>query len=60
MPERVRVLMNSIISAVLAPPASATPADNGDLVFEKTSNTVLKIKLRGSDGTVRSVSLTLS
>jgi hypothetical protein len=44
----------------LTPPASATPASNGNLVFELTSNTELKIKVKGSDGTVRSVSLTLA
>ena len=44
---------------VLLPPASATPASNGDMLFELTSNTELKIKVKGSDGTVRSVSLTL-
>lgn len=43
-----------------APEASATPTANGDLVFEATSNTALTIKYKGSDGTVRSVELTLS
>lgn len=37
-----------------------SPATNGQLVFEATSNTEVKIKLRGSDGTIRSASLTLS
>lgn len=45
---------------VLAPPASVTPANNGDVTFEFTSNTQLKIKAKGSDGVVRSVSLTLA
>lgn len=39
---------------------TVTPANNGDLVIEATSNTSVTIKLKGSDGTVRSVSLTLS
>jgi len=43
-----------------APGSSVTPANNGDVVIEATSNTTLKIKLKGSDGVVRSVSLTLS
>lgn len=47
-------------NVVLAPGSSVTPAANGDVTFELTSNTLLKIKARGSDGTVRSVSLTLS
>ena len=33
---------------------------NGQMTFELTSNTELKIKVRGSDGTTRSVSLTLA
>jgi hypothetical protein len=37
-----------------------TPASNGDLVFETTSNTSVTVKLKGSDGTVRSVVLTLA
>lgn len=47
-------------AAVIKPQASATPAVNGDMVFELTSNTTLNIKVKGSDGTVRSVSLTLA
>jgi len=42
------------------PGSSATPTVNGQLTIEATSNTQVKIKLKGSDGTVRSVSLTLS
>lgn len=45
---------------VLYPQASVTPANNGDMMFELTSNTQLKIKVKGSDGTVRSTSLTLA
>lgn len=44
----------------LHPGSSITPAANGDLVFEATSNTAFKIKYKGSDGTVRSNTLTLS
>lgn len=44
----------------IKPPASVTPASNGQLTFEATSNTSLTIKLKGSDGTVRSVVLTLA
>jgi len=43
-----------------SPGASVTPVDNGDVVFELTSNTSLTVKAKGSDGTVRSVVLTLA
>jgi hypothetical protein len=42
------------------PSASITPTNNGDLVVEATSNTSLTFKYKGSDGTVRTASLTLS
>jgi len=40
--------------------ASVTPANNTELVFQATSDTSLTFKYKGSDGTVRSASLTLS
>lgn len=43
-----------------APGSSVTPSNNGDVVIEATNNTTLTFKLRGSDGTVRSGTLTLS
>lgn len=42
------------------PAVTATPANNGDLTFEKTSDTVLTVKLKGSDGVVRKATLTLT
>jgi hypothetical protein len=42
------------------PGASVTPVDNGDVVFELTNNTTLTVKARGSDGVVRSATLTLA
>lgn len=48
------------VRSVLRPAASATPASNGELVFELPDDTQLKIKVRGSDGIVRSVTLNLS
>ena len=42
------------------PDASATPPANGDLVVEATSNTTLTFKLKGTDGTVRSGTITLA
>ncbi len=44
----------------LLPLASRTPANNGELTVEATSNTTLTFKLKGSDGTVRSGTITLS
>ena len=40
--------------------ASATPPKNSDVVIEATNNTTLTFKLKGSDGTVRSGTITLS
>lgn len=40
--------------------ASADPVANGYLVAQATSNTSLTFKYRGSDGTIRSASLTLT
>lgn len=42
------------------PGASVTPANNGDVVFELTNNTTLTIKAKGSDGVVRSGTITLA
>jgi len=47
-------------SLVITPPASVTPNGIGDMVFQLTNNTTLVIKVKGSDGTVRSASLTLA
>jgi hypothetical protein len=44
----------------LRPSSSRTPSNNGDLVVEATSDTQVKLKLKGSDGVVRSVTLTLA
>ena len=44
----------------LHPGASVTPTSNGDLVIQATSNTSLTFKYKGSDGTVRSGSITLA
>lgn len=47
-------------SVVIQPQTSAVPNGIGDMVFELASNTSLLIKVKGSDGTVRSVTLTLA
>ena len=40
--------------------AATAPTNNLDINFEYVSNTSIKIRMRGSDGTVRSTTLTLS
>lgn len=45
---------------ILTPAASSVPTVNGELTVEATSNTSLTFRLKGTDGTVRSASLTLS
>lgn len=42
------------------PGTSVTPVDNGDVVIEATNNTTLTFKLKGSDGTVRTGTITLA
>jgi hypothetical protein len=45
---------------VINPAASVTPNGIGDMVFELASDTSLIVKVKGSDGTVRSATLTLA
>ena len=45
---------------IQTPSSSVTPDNNGDLVVEATSNTVLTFKLKGTDGTVRTGTIALS
>mgnify|MGYP001475249585 CR=1 FL=1 len=47
-------------AVVQTPAASVTPGSNGELMVEATNNTTLTFKLKGSDGTVRSGTITLS
>lgn len=42
------------------PGASVAPVDNGDVVIEATNNTTLTFKLKGTDATIRTGTLTLS
>lgn len=56
----VAITGGSIGAVTYKPAASATPASNGDMVFEITDNSTLTIKVKGSDGTVRVVALTLT
>ena len=41
-------------------PSASTPQRNKDINFEYVSDTSIKIRMRGADGTVRSTTLTLS
>ena len=43
-----------------APATSVTLSNNGDVSFERVSNTQLRIKMRGTDGVTRSTTLTLA
>jgi hypothetical protein len=56
----IAITGGSIGAVTYQPAASATPASNGDMVFEVTDNSTLTIKVKGSDGTVRVVALTLT
>ena len=47
-------------AVVIEPQASAAPARIGDMTFQATSNTLLTIKYMGTDGVIRSASLTLA
>jgi hypothetical protein len=46
-------------AVVIQPQVSVTPNGIGDMVFQLTSNTSLVIKVKGSDGVVRSSTLVL-
>lgn len=45
---------------VFEPPATVNPARVGSMVFQLTSNTILTVKVMGSDGVIRSAALTLA
>lgn len=49
-----------VVDAHTFPLTSVSPTINGEMVFELTSNTQLKIKVQGSDGVIRTASLTLT
>ena len=50
----------SISPNVVQLPATITPVNNGDMSFQLTSNTQLTIKVKGTDGIVRSANITLA
>jgi hypothetical protein len=43
--------------AALALKTSAAPQNNGDMIFERTSDTLVTAKMKGSDGTTRSAGI---
>lgn len=45
---------------VLTPPSNATPANNGEVMLQLTSNNSLTFKVKGADGVVRSGSIALA
>ena len=47
-------------SVVIKPKSTVSPLGIGEMCSQLTSNTALTIKVKGSDGTVRSVALTLA
>ena len=47
-------------AVVVKPQATAIPVGVGDMVFQLTNDTTLVVKVKGSDGTVRSNTLTLA
>ena len=47
-------------AVTIKPQASATPAMAGEMVFQLTNDTTLVVKVKGSDGVVRSATLTLT
>lgn len=55
-----RMAFQSPEALVIIPQTLATPQNIGDLVIQATSNTSLVFKYRGTDGVVRSSTLTLA
>lgn len=47
-------------AVTIRPQASVTPAMFGEMVFQLTNDTTLVVKVKGSDGVVRSATLTLA
>ena len=45
---------------VLTPSSTQTPTNNGDLMFEATNDTTITVKYKGSDGVVRTGTISLS
>jgi hypothetical protein len=59
-PVTVQSAIDTLNAANFLPAPSAVPTAIGNMVFELTSDTTLKIKVMGSDGVIRSTTLTLA
>ena len=55
-----RMAFQSPEGVVIRPQGAAAPAGPGDMVFQLASNTSLVVRVMGSDGVVRSTTLTLA
>lgn len=55
-----RMRLDDFDGLTIKPMASADPNNNGEMLFELTSNTSLKVKVKGSDGVIRSATLPLA
>lgn len=55
-----RYAFQSPEALTVEPQTAATPQLNGEMVFQLTNNTTLVFKVRGLDGVVRSITLTLA
>lgn len=62
LPNGNRYQQNNVNSKqlTLQPPATATPANNGEMVFQLTGDTTLQIKVKGADGIVRTGTINLT
>lgn len=57
---KIATTLDALIAGRSVPAAAADPIENGHMVIEATNNTTITIKLKGSDGVVRSGTVTLS
>lgn len=56
--ERMRI--DHAGGVVIKPKAAAVPVGNGEMTFELTSDTTLNVRVKGSDGVIRSAALVLA
>jgi hypothetical protein len=58
--KRSTQLPNFPLGTIFSPPASAPTLANGEATFIRTSNTVVTLQMRGTDGTLRHIDLTIA
>lgn len=56
----LRMRLDAADGLTIVPSTSAQPNNNGEMLFEATSNTSITIRYKGTDGVVRSATLTLA